>query len=260
MYRAHVEHGERREVVASSYTPPAKSSSSRVRANARESGVTPVHSSFFQYNVRIRFVPKKVLSSKLGCYTASPSDANIYVNSGRGQPSASSTCSMVAMSRNAALKRSTIRLWWTRSKSQQLSNTTASLAQTVVPVIRLSNTKLVRTCQPRQATVGQANYIYKSLEEAYDEETFQDVPRAGLIDLGTWTCQAYSLLLEPQKSLIVVEKVLRDSGLHVEAGMRTWHGGCIEHCLASFKVLIYGTEVRMIMEKGAPNGEVYTSE
>ena len=76
--------------------------------------------------------------------------------------------------------------------------------------------KLTKEYRPRDAVVSRATQLYKDLEQAYDIEHFKDVPRAGLVDLGIWLCQAYSTTATMQRSLNAAERVLSCSGFHVE--------------------------------------------
>ena len=76
--------------------------------------------------------------------------------------------------------------------------------------------KLTEQYRLRDAVVSRATQLYKDLEQAYDGEHFKNVPRAGLVDLGIWLCQAYSTAATMQRSLNAAERVLSCSGFHVE--------------------------------------------
>ena len=76
--------------------------------------------------------------------------------------------------------------------------------------------KLTQQYRPGDAVVNRATQLYKDLEKAYDGKHFEKVPRAGLVDLGIWLCQAYSTAATIQRSLDTAEKVLSCAGFHVD--------------------------------------------
>ena len=104
----------------------------------------------------------------------------------------------------------------------------------------LSTHKFTQQYEPKWATVSRANHLYHDLDDAYDGNHFENLPRIGLVDLGIWLCQAYSTASTHQKSLEAAKKVLHHSGYHVKVEEETL---AVSHTCASLSVHVVDAAV-----------------
>ena len=79
-------------------------------------------------------------------------------------------------------------------------------------------------------TIDQAERLYDRMEKTYDSKKFENMPRIGLVGLGSWLCLAYSGNEISAKIIQSALRVLRDLGFVVEIkgeDMRLTRDNCV---------------------------------
>ena len=71
------------------------------------------------------------------------------------------------------------------------------------------------TARPSKDVVARAQNLYSQIAATYDDKTFKDMPRLGLIDLGLWLLNAQPPMANPQNVIDRAVEILRNCGYGV---------------------------------------------